>query len=413
MITRIEALNYRCFRYINQELTNFHVLVGPNASGKSTFLDVIAFMADVVNDGPLEALSARAYDYRELFWMRQGDSLELAMEASVPKEPREPLKDKSYDSCRYELSIGRLSGSDEVGILSEKLWLLRSKPRREVQAELFPRSIPPPPAILWPSRKAGGKTLINKVRGGNDNFYSETGGWDHAFRLGPRKSALGSLPEDVAKFPVSTWFKKMFSEGPQVLTLNSRAMRVPSPPWMPRRLRPDGSNLPWVVHDLQTVHPERFREWLAHVRTALPDIADIATIEREEDRSRYLVLKYGTGLEIPSWLVSDGTLRFLALTVLPYLPGMRGIYLIEEPENGIHPKAVQAVYQSLSSVYEGQVLLATHSPILLSVSRLSDMLCFALNEEGAADIIEGPRHPKLKEWRNQVPVADLFAAGVL
>jgi predicted ATPase len=125
------------------------------------------------------------------------------------------------------------------------------------------------------------------------------------------------------------------------------------------------------------------------------------------------VLRYENGLKAPSWTVSDGTLRLLALTVLPYLPEMRGIYLIEEPENGIHPKAVEAVYQSLSSVYEGQVLLTTHSPILLTVSKLSDVLCFALNEEGSVDIVEGPRHPKLKDWRNEVPLADLFAAGIL
>lgn len=39
MITLIEALNYRCLRYISRPLESFHVLVGPNASGKTTFLD--------------------------------------------------------------------------------------------------------------------------------------------------------------------------------------------------------------------------------------------------------------------------------------------------------------------------------------------------------------------------------------
>ena len=43
MITLVEALNYRCLRYVHRPLKPFHVLVGPNASGKSTFLDVIGF----------------------------------------------------------------------------------------------------------------------------------------------------------------------------------------------------------------------------------------------------------------------------------------------------------------------------------------------------------------------------------
>jgi len=44
MLTLIEALNFRCLRYIRQPLAPFHVLVGPNASGKTTFLDVVAFL---------------------------------------------------------------------------------------------------------------------------------------------------------------------------------------------------------------------------------------------------------------------------------------------------------------------------------------------------------------------------------
>lgn len=41
MIRLVEALHYRCLRYVRQPLDDFQVLVGPNASGKSTFLDVL------------------------------------------------------------------------------------------------------------------------------------------------------------------------------------------------------------------------------------------------------------------------------------------------------------------------------------------------------------------------------------
>ncbi|MDP2898515.1 MAG: ATP-binding protein [bacterium] len=413
MITKIEALNYRCLRYVSQGLGNFHVLAGPNASGKSTFLDVVAFMADVLNKGPLQAVGERASDYQELFWMREGQSFELAVESAVPKELRTRVRNKDLDHCRYELSIGVLAGSGEVGILAERLWLFKGVRVEEKQVDLFPRSLPAPESISWPPRKKGARTLINKVPGGNDNFYSETGRWSPVYRLGPQKSALASLSEDVEKFPVSTWFKKVLSEGTQVLSLNSRLMRLASPTWMPKRFRPDGANLPWVVRHLRETDQGRFRQWLEHIRTALPEVADVETVEREDDRSRYLVLRYANGLQIPSWLVSDGTLRFLALTLLPYLAGMRGIYLIEEPENGIHPKAMEAVYQSLSSVYDGQVLLATHSPIFLTLSEPSQVLCFAINEQGAADVIEGSRHPRLRNWRHEVVLGDLFAAGIL
>lgn len=137
------------------------------------------------------------------------------------------------------------------------------------------------------------------------------------------------------------------------------------------------------------------------------------TVERPEDRSRYLVLDYATGLQAPSWLVSDGTLRMLALTILAYLPDMEGTYLIEEPENGIHPSAVETVFQSLSSVYRAQILLATHSPVILSLAKADQVLCFNRTAQGATDIVLGSEHPRLRTWRGETDLGTLFASGVL
>ncbi len=112
-------------------------------------------------------------------------------------------------------------------------------------------------------------------------------------------------------------------------------------------------------------------------------------------------------------MLSDGTLRLFALTVLAYLPGAPEIYLIEEPENGIHPTAIGTVFQSLSSVYEGQVFIATHSPVLLGLAQADQILCFSKNSEGETEILRGDQHPVLKEWKGEVSLSDLFAGGVL
>ena len=51
MITLVDgALNYRCLRYVSRPLQPFHVLVGPNASGKTTFLDVVGFLQDLLSE---------------------------------------------------------------------------------------------------------------------------------------------------------------------------------------------------------------------------------------------------------------------------------------------------------------------------------------------------------------------------
>ncbi len=116
---------------------------------------------------------------------------------------------------------------------------------------------------------------------------------------------------------------------------------------------------------------------------------------------------------MPSWVISDGTLRLLAQTIIPYLSEKDKIYMIEEPENGLHPLAIECIYQSLSSVYQSQVFLATHSPAILNLARLKEILCFSKTESGSVDVIRGEDHPKLKDWQERVDIASLHAAGVL
>ena len=160
-------------------------------------------------------------------------------------------------------------------------------------------------------------------------------------------------------------------------------------------------------------NPERHRDWLWHVREALPDIENVTTVRRPEDGHRYLVVRYRNGLEAPSWLVSDGTLRFLALTLLAYLPYPDGPYLVEEPENGIHPCNVETLMDSLSSMHDAQILLATHSPAVVRRVRTDQLLCFARNDESGTDVVIGSAHPRLRDWPGVVDLGLLLASGVL
>jgi predicted ATPase len=423
-IVRIEALGYRSLRYVSCHLHRFHVLIGPNASGKSTFLDVPAFLGDFLRVGLAGAVEGdakfsiphRASDAKQLTWMRSRDTLELAVEAAIPEDRRKRLKNGHAGFCRYEIAVD-VSGPPHVA--SENLWLRPNEEQalQPVQKTRFPEPLTPPDNIVHVRRKripSGWKKVVG--RGDEPEkvyFWSETSGWSNPFRVAADKAALASLPEDENRFPVATWFRKLLTEGIQRLVLSSEAMRLPSPPSRARSYQPDGSNLPWVVHDLEKEHPDRLQDWVAHVREALPDIERIETREREEDRHRYIVLHYKNGLSIPSWLVSDGTLRLLALTLLAYIPDLSGIYLIEEPENGIHPRAVETVYQSLSSVYGSQVLLATHSPVILGMAKPSEILCFARDEQGGTAIVSGNEHPRLREWHGKLDLGTLFASGIL
>jgi predicted ATPase len=422
MIRRIQALNYRCLQYITQDLENFQVLVGPNASGKKTFLDVITFLGDLVTGGLEKAVEERTQNFRDLVWQRSGGRFELTIELAIPDEQRDALKGSSYNVVAYEVAIGLEKASDEPAILAEKVSLKTDDDSEEklanVQLSLFPTERTAPTTIHNPPKVKNIKTVINKVRGGNDNFYSEVyhakgKSWAPSFRLGPKRSALGNLPADEAKFPVSTWLKGLMTEGIQRIILNSLLMRKASPPGQGWRFKPDGSNLPWVIESLKNSAPDNFTEWVAHLQTALPDIRDIRSVERQDDKHRYLTIEYTGTLEVPSWMASDGTLRLLALTLPAYLPDFTGVYLVEEPENGIHPRAVELVFQSLASVYSAQILMTTHSPVILSVAESSQVLCFAKTDNGAVDIVRGTDHPALRNWKGETNLGALFAGGVL
>ncbi len=417
MITLIEALNYRCLRYVSRPLGPFHVLVGPNASGKTTFLDVVSFLKDVVSDGLDEAISRRTDNPEDLLFRRQGDAFELAIEARIPDHLRKLTAKPDLDTGRYEVSIGFDGTTHQFEFKAEKFLLKKTEDPESTQRSLFPRPPAPPKTMLTSGYKKK-KTVVNKVPGGNDNFYREPyskggKGRTPSFKLGPLKSALGNLPADEKSFPVAVWFRECLADGVQRLVLNSLAIRQSSPPTRVTGFYPDGSNLPWAVYRLRQNGQSRYKSWIKHLQTALPDLMDITTCERPDNKHRHMVYEYRGGLTVPSWLVSDGTLRLTALTLPAYLDELQGMYLIEEPENGIHPSAVATAYDSLSSVYAAQVLMASHSPVVLNAAKLGDVLCFAKDGSGATDIVLGSEHPALQSWQGEANLGTLLAAGVL
>ena len=422
MITLIEALNYRCLRYVSRSLGPFHVLVGPNASGKTTFLDVVDFLRDLVSKGLDAAVSNRTRNPQDLLFLRAGERFELALEAHIPDELRQRTARPELDTARYEVAVGYDETERQFELKAERFFLKEKQEAQLPPRSLFPMPPVTPGSLLRPESAGDRMVVFNEAphEGLRNNMvlWSETadenqGGWNPWFKLGSKNPALGNLPLDTDSFPVGVWFRELLGNGVQQFVLNILAIRQPSPPIGVTGFSPDGSNLPWAVDRLRQENGARFRDWINHLRTVLADLKDISTVERPEDRHCYMVYEYTGGLKVPSWLVSDGTLRLTALTLPAYMEDLQGIYLIEEPENGIHPGAVAAVHDSLSSVYGGQVLLASHSPVVLNAAGMGDVLCFARDDTGATDIVLGSEHPMLQQWRGDACLGTLHASGVL
>ena len=155
MISRLQILNYRCLRYVDQALDSFHVLVGPNASGKTTLLDSVSFLVDIVNDGLEEAVSRRTGNFHDLVWKHRGGRFELAVDVRLPVDKLQALERSGFDSVRYELAV-EMGEKGELVIPAERAMLLSSAASLEGSErtrDTFPfpgvppphRPLPPPP----------------------------------------------------------------------------------------------------------------------------------------------------------------------------------------------------------------------------------------------------------------------------
>lgn len=397
MIRRIQALNYRCFRHLDIALDRFHLLIGPNGGGKRTLIDTVQFLGDLVREGPQAAVEARAADFRDLVWGRpeRGLRFEIAVEFKVPEHCIRLLPaTKDFGTYRYEVAVG--CDADEVRIEAERGLLMPAPGPAPAQETLFPYPLEPPSTILS-SARPGASTTLSKASG-NDWFYAETTGgkgWTKiGINFGPRRSTLGSLPESVDTMPVTTGFKNFLERRVRRLSLDGDALgghcAADAPADVPAA---DGSNLPALVRRMRHDHRERFVEWLKEVRTSVGGLVDIRVSEREPDRAEYLVLVYDDGRESPAWLESEGTLKLLALTLLPALPPLGGLYWVVEPERSLHPSALGAVLSALSAVPGAQVLASTHSRALIDQVQPQHVLCLDRNPAGEARVVRGSEPP--------------------
>jgi hypothetical protein len=258
----------------------------------------------------------------------------------------------------------------------------------------------------------GREELILLRQSDGPAFYTrEDGSGVDPFSFSRDRTALAQVPPDEKLYPTANRVKKLLSLGVQSLTLDSRLMGTPCAPSLSAtELLRDGRNLARVAGRLLKAGAD---EWIYHFRLALEDLKDISWKQREDDRAEYLVLHYRDGLEIPSWLASFGTLRTLALTLPAFLPADEPrLYLFEEPENGIHPKAVEIVMDAIQSIPNAQVFVTTHSPTIVQQSGIDSLLLFSKRDKEVL-VQHGGDNPILRDLDGVPDLATVFASRVL
>lgn len=400
MITAITIRNFKSIQeVVTLPLGDFHVLVGPNASGKSTFLDALHFVRDCLDVGPLNAVEKRGIsDLNDLTFMRGGGDIiiELWFDGASLVDSQEGTL------LQYTLSIGK---DDLLGVCL-----------RDESLQQYAKGRSGKPVV--PSGTARPRRLLGKTSKGSDFYQREDGRYQDSFVFGMDKSTLSLTPPDDKRYPTANAVKRFLKQGIRYIQLNSPAMRLPCPATRGTELELDGTNLARVVGRLrasstQSTPNDAITQWTNHLRYALPSLQEIGWDRRAADNAEYLVLKYDNGLECPSWLTSDGTLRMLALTLPAFLPATQPcIYMVEEPENGVHPKALEIIIRALATIPNAQVLVATHSPLVVQLVDVAQLLCFSATQAGSR-IQPGPQHPALKGWDGTPDLATIFSAGIL
>jgi len=420
MITKIEVENYRCFPRLSVDCGPYQVLAGANGAGKSTLLDIVPLVGDLldahqVTEAFLQRVGSRqtprATTLAELPYNGTGDRIAFALDAKLPDTVANSITEASLASLRplpthlrYELLLD--VSLYELSVAEEYLFLFPgpgvSRTDNATNRELIP--LGRPVGIDRALQSPDWQSVISRDGRGPTRFTAETtasGTELPPLAVPASRLVLGSVPPDPTLFPAALWLAELLRSETVFYDPTWADLRRPAPPGDPARLLASGRNTPWLALRLRQTDRDRFDSWVDHVRTALPQVVHIEPRERADDRYAYLTVGYSSGYQVTSSGLSDGTLRILALTLLPYLPqgAAPRLLVTEEPENGIHPRAIETVTQSLSSIYESQVWVSTHSPMVLAQTELQDVLATQIEADGSASVIPGPRHPNCETGR--------------
>lgn len=386
LLTRIEIDGFKSFYNFVLDLQPFQVIVGPNAAGKSNLFDALRLLARLAEVDLRTAFREIRGESGELFTILPDgttvDTMRFAAELllqPVAMDQWGRIEELKQTRVRYELHIQRstdLRGLEQLRIVHESLVPIRAmvdtwaKHKRVGDwATLF---------RYWQRRES----FISPMVGDIPTLTLHQDG-----RAGrKRQVVLDKLESTVlsglnnAEFPHGFATREEL-RGWKYLQFSPEALRFPSSRLAPEQMDASGQYLANLLARLKKTDPFLLTDICTDLANLVPGIVKV-DVEEDEARDRYVVwAQTADGRRFSSRVLSDGTLRLLALSSMRNDPEERGVLLFEEPENGVHPfrlKRVVPLLRGMTTQFEEgeldmrlkQLLVNTHSPNF--VAHLSD-----------------------------------------
>ncbi|MEZ4829026.1 MAG: AAA family ATPase [Bacteroidia bacterium] len=155
------------------------------------------------------------------------------------------------------------------------------------------------------------------------------------------------------------------------------------------QLNDDGSNLVPFLFYLDQNHPARYKAMLDDLKWSLGDIENVRT---PLDKDNKLTLRFfdANGADYSVNEVSEGVKYFLAFLAIVHQPNPPKILLIEEPENGIHPRRINQLLDYLQRLAEDRgirIILTSHSPVVLDHFEADPSAVWVFDREEGRSVI--------------------------
>ncbi|MFN4145547.1 MAG: AAA family ATPase [Runella sp.] len=440
MITRLKVQGFKNLYDVEVYFGSFTCIAGSNGVGKSNLFDALKFLGKLTNQTLLEAaLSIRdiehdkrskSLDIRNIFFHdghRYCDTISFEVDLILPKTAIDDLGQTANATTTY------------VSYFLTIKYNNANKNSLEITQE---RLIPLTQGFYEKTLKKIGakKEWLESIRGGkrqNSTPFIETKEQQVLISQdqiqGGRKKSLiiSTLPRTVLstanalEMPTALVCRREM-ESWRFLQLEPSALRSADDiSDANQRILSNGLHLPATLHRLINQDEQISFQIANRLSQLIDDIFEI-TVDKDEKRDTLtIMLRNRDGNFLPASSLSDGTLRFLALSILEADHTEQGLICLEEPENGIHPQRIPAILSLLQDIatnieqpiendnYLRQVIINTHSPLVVSEMIESDVL-FATTQ---TYISENHRFkgvvfkPLLNTWRFKSDLPSLGAVS--